>query len=127
MATTNKTNVAGVFISVIEPNILRAEVPKDLKITLPMMKELAAHGQSVFPNQKRKILTVFDSYFVPSREASDYMVSTERMRMIEAEAFCINSSALRMMTNFYLKIKRPNIPSRAFDNEALALAWLRSL
>lgn len=127
MAPNNIKNVEGILITIIEPNIIRAEVPKDLIVTLPMMIELADYGASLFPNQKRKILTVFNSNFIPSKEATDFMVSPERVNRIEAEAFCINSSSLRILTNFYFKIKKPKMPSRAFDNEALALAWLRSL
>ncbi len=127
MNTTNSSvNIRGITVRIIHPDIIRYEVPKDMQVTLEVMKDLASYGESVFPSQKRKVLTVFNTNFIPSKEASDFMISSERVQKVAAEAFCINSAALRILTNFYFKIKKPVIKSRTFDDEALAIAWLRS-
>lgn len=127
MTTKDTISICGVLIRLIEPDILRYDVPKDMKITLAVMQELTTFGTSVLPDKKRRVLVVFNSNFIPSRDATDFMVSRERTERIAAEAFCINSPALRLITNFYFRIKKPVIKSQAFENETLALAWLRSL
>ena len=126
MDTENKIKLKGVTIRKIEPDILRYNVEKDTLISHDLIKEIFEIGNSYFPDGKRKVLVIFNSNFIPSKEASDFMVSTIRTERISAEAFCINSSALRVIANFYLQIKRPVIKSKIFDDENLALAWLRN-
>lgn len=126
MESTTPTMLHGIKITLIEPNILRYDVPKDMQITLEIITALREFGNTALPNQKRKVLGVFNSNFIPTHEAGDFMASELRAQTVAAEAFVINSVALKLMTNFYLTIKKPKIKSKAFDDEALALAWLRN-
>lgn len=125
---TNKFKLlSGITVEKIEPDILRYDVPKDVHINLNTIKELWEFGNSLFPDKKRKVLAIFNSNFTPSHEAADFMVGVKRSEKVIAEAFCINSSILRLMTNFYLKIKKPIIPSKVFEEEKKAIAWLQSI
>jgi|GEM_PF-2723714 len=106
MEQQEKTLLSSISIKKIEPNILRYEIPKDLYISLEVITELWNNANLLYADQKRKVLSVFNSNFIPSKEAADFMVSLKRSEKVIAEAFCINSAALRIMTNFYFKIKK---------------------
>ncbi|MCC6370660.1 MAG: hypothetical protein IT236_06640 [Bacteroidia bacterium] len=127
MVTNKFELLCGIKAEKIEPDILRYEIPKDLHISLAVIKELWEFGNSLFPDKKRKVLGIFNSNFTPSREAADFMVGLKRSEKIAAEAFCIDSGVLRLMTNFYLKVKKPIIPSKVFEDEKKAMAWLNSI
>lgn len=46
-----------------------------------------------------------------------------RVFRVIADAFIPHSSSLKMLTNFYLKTKKPAVPGRAFDSVDEALVW----
>lgn len=127
MRTNETFNLHGISIRIIEPDILRFDVPTDMHITLDIIKDLWVFGNEHLPGVKRKVLGILNSNFVPSKDAADFMVSKTRSETLAAEAFVINSALLKLKTNFYFMIKKPPVKSRAFDDEAMALAWLRSL
>ena len=115
----------GIQVEKIEPDILKYALPKDVEVTYEVIRALWELGNLAYPNTKRKVLVVFNSNFNPTKEAADFMVSFVRSEKVAAEAFCINSGALRLLTNFYFKIKKPVIPSKMFEDEKRAIAWLK--
>ena len=117
-------SIVGVDIRLIEPNIIRYEVAKDTVITHHLIQEIFEAGNSILNGQKRKVLIVFDTHFTPKKEAADFMVSPLRTENLIAEAFCVNSASLKIISNFYTRIKKPTVNSKIFDNEQRALAWL---
>ena len=117
--------INGVIVEQIDGDILRYEVPKDGIITIEVITKLWENGNTWFPNGKRRLMGVFNSNFNPTKEAADFMVSLKRSEKITAEAFCIDSPFLRFKANFYLKVKKPKIKTRIFDNEKEALNWLK--
>ena len=44
-----------------------------------------------------------------------------------AEAIVVKSLPNRLLVNFYLNIKRPQIPAKAFNTAELAIIWLNSI
>lgn len=125
MEPTEKYEVIkGVTVQLLQPNILRYEVANGVVISLEAIKELHRYGNSVFPDKPYKVLTVFNKNFAPTVEATDYMASNTRVGKVLVEAFCINSATLKIISNFYFRIKKPVIPAKVFDNERIALNWL---
>ncbi len=75
-------------------------------------------------NQPLLLLAVYapDNSF--SKEAREYIASNEINHLVKAEALVINSLALRIMGNFYLKVNKPARPSKLFNDRSVALDWL---
>jgi hypothetical protein len=44
-----------------------------------------------------------------------------------ADAFVLNSPTLKMMSNFYLKFKKPKIPTKVFSDKSEVMAWIETL
>ena len=44
-----------------------------------------------------------------------------------ADAFIVNSLAMRLLVNFYITFQRPEIPARMFNNEKAAMIWIKEL
>lgn len=77
--------------------------------------------------QKVYILAVYaeDNNF--TKEAREYVASDEVSDLVAADAFVIKGLALRILGNGYLKINRPRRPTRLFNTQTAAIAWLRKL
>lgn len=65
--------------------------------------------------------TVFD------HGAREFSSSDEGLQYTIADAMVVTSMAHKILVSFYLKFNKPKKPSKAFDNETEAMAWLLSL
>ena len=61
-----------------------------------------------------------------TNEAREFSASKEGLRFSIAEALVVKNLAQRMVVNFYLKINKPSVTSKAFDSEDAAAEWLLS-
>jgi hypothetical protein len=59
-----------------------------------------------------------------SKEAREFVASAEVSKIVKADAFVINSLALKILMNGYLKFNKPNRPTRFFNAEKPAVEWL---
>jgi len=57
------------------------------------------------------------------KDARDYLAN-EGSAYTKAVGLIIGSPALKIMTNFYLMVNRPTVPTKVFKNEADALIFL---
>lgn len=48
-----------------------------------------------------------------------------RHEVVSAVAIVVGSPLSRMMGNFFINVNKPKAPTRLFDDEAAALAWLK--
>lgn len=62
-----------------------------------------------------------------TREAREHFASAETAARLSAVALLVSSPLSRMIANFFLRISNLRIPTRMFDDEAAALAWLRTI
>ncbi|WP_439882015.1 DUF7793 family protein [Pontibacter sp. MBLB2868] len=58
-----------------------------------------------------------------TKEARDYFAD-EGNEGIKANAILVSSSAVKMMTNFYIMVNKPKNPTRMFTDKDSALEWL---
>lgn len=65
--------------------------------------------------------TVFD------HGAREFSASEEGLQYTIGDALVVSSLAHKILANFYLKFNKPRKPSKAFDHEEDAIAWLLSL
>jgi hypothetical protein len=63
----------------------------------------------------------------PSADVFDFYASKKRQEHIIADAFVLNSPELKLMSNFYLKLKKPQIPTKVFSDSRRALAWIEQM
>lgn len=59
-------------------------------------------------------------------DARKYAAGEDSNKYTIADAFVINSIALKLVGNFYIRYNKPVRPTRIFNNEEDALVWLRN-
>jgi|GEM_PF-909831 len=118
---------ASAFIAIRESDILYVKM-KDLgeEMQLPQYLELLNDCIELMGQRRHFLLLdlrnihVNFGHEVRSRKASHPYVTTHRI----AEAFLINSLPMRLVSNVYLAVNKPKVPTRFFSEESDALKWI---
>jgi hypothetical protein len=77
-----------------------------------------SHGQPF------AILLDATHHFTITHEARSLIASRTFAGQLKASAFVLNSLALRLAGNFYIRFHKPANPTRLFSDKGTALAWL---
>lgn len=63
--------------------------------------------------------------FTPTDEARKLLASKEYTEKRIAAGFVTKTLANKILGNFFIKVNKPSSPTRLFNDEATALAWLK--
>jgi hypothetical protein len=72
-------------------------------------------------------LSVYAEHNLFSKEVREFISSKEVGKIVAADAFVINGTALKIFGNFYLQVNKPQRPSKMFKVKAEAVQWLHNL
>lgn len=98
------------------------EKEESVELAQKMVKKM---GEMV--NYKQvPILFKHQEFALPGKANRDYWATKDACPYSKAEAFIINSIAMRMIANFYLKINKPERPTKMFTREEEAIKWLKT-
>ena len=106
-------------------SIFVAKIKDEAEMDLDALKLLQAHLTEVAGNNKFGMVTEFEGSFHSTPESREYLSKHGHPNRI---AICFVSSALpvRLVFNFFLKINKPDVPTRLFANLGDAYEWLLS-
>lgn len=113
-------------IKKLEENILTCEFLQNFHYTVDLAWEIYGVCASLNNNKPYKIIWLMGVSLQPQKELFDFYADTRRVELVMAEGFVLGSTALKMMANFYFRVKRPRIDSRVFNTKEDALAWLKT-
>lgn len=92
----------------------------DLQVAKQVVADrIAAQEERIFP-----ILCDFRGVISFEKSARDYLAHSGSL-LASAVAFLVNEKITYVMSNFYLKVNKPTIPTEIFTNELDALTFLR--
>lgn len=74
-----------------------------------------------FPN-----LVCVNHFLNVDAEVRKYAATEESNRYTIADAFVINSTALKLIGNFYIRFDKPVRPTRIFNSDIEAIPWLKT-
>ena len=97
---------------------------KGLMITQEIAKEIVETRLS-FSNHEYFPLLILDQGIIGmDKSARDLFSSKEGTSKITASALVLNTVYSRVLGNFFIKLTRPAIPVRIFNDKAKAMEWL---
>lgn len=106
--------------------IMYAYISEDVDNQVEIQK-LASETIGEMTNKEKIPLLVEYAHFVlPNKEAQDYWAQKESSPYTSAEAYIVNGLALRLILNFFLKVKKPPRPTKIFDKRGDAVTWLKT-
>jgi hypothetical protein len=97
----------------------------DFHYELEHVLELHQAQKEIANGNKFPTVTIIGKFTEASKEALDFVFSKEATAFALKDAFVVNSLSQKIIGNFYLKVKKPDIPTRLFTNENLAIEWLK--
>jgi hypothetical protein len=107
-----------------EDGILRIQYPQNAHMTLEAMHHI--YDQHVrITTEKRPVLVYAESVASAEYEAQQFASSPQIVELTACVAFIVKSVFTRAMGELFMKFHKPPYPTRIFNNEEQAIAWLQ--
>lgn len=90
------------------------------------LKEINVAQGKITKGKRCALLVIVDPFADIDSDAREYMACAEATQFSIAEAYVIRSLAQKILANFYLKVGKPEVPTRFFNEQNDAEDWLRS-
>ncbi len=108
-------------------NIICLELKEDYTVEMDDQCEINSAIGKIAHGSKYFMLTTGGRYTTFSQEVMKNSAAAENFTNTIADAFVINSIHQRLLANFYVKIVKPPVPTKYFENVEDALKWLYSI
>jgi len=92
--------------------------------TVQDLKEINVAQGKISDGKRLPLLVVADQYSDIESDAREFMASFEATQFSSAEAYVLRSLGHKILGNFYLKVNKPGVPTRFFNEKTEALQWL---
>ncbi len=108
-------------------NVLRVKLKEGILMDIQQMEELLK--QAVELADFKKYFAVVDTRANSnsSSDVRDFYAESEYGKYRYADAFIVDSLAMRLLVNFYISFNKPTVPTKMFTDEETAMAWINSL
>jgi len=104
--------------------IIEIRFKEGFTIGLEDAKNIVSTIEKIKEEEKCLFLVVFEEDNSFSLETREYISSDAVSKIIKADAFVIKGLALEILGQGYLKINKPNRPTRLFKSAAIGAMWL---
>lgn len=123
-SATVETDIACLFF---ENDVLLVTMKEDCSVTVKDMEYLLKTAVSL--TRFKKYYAVIDARTNASisSDVSEYYSKSEYSRYRLADAFIINSLAMRLLVNFYISFNKPEILTKTFADADPAIQWINHL
>jgi hypothetical protein len=118
--------VAPYIISVCDDGILYVRVTSEPEETVERSKALVEAIGKMVDYKKVPMLSKFDEFALPPKENRDFWAKKDSCPYTSAEAFITNSTAMKLIANFYMRIEKPQRETRMFTKVDEARKWLKT-
>jgi hypothetical protein len=117
-----------VFImSVYDEGFIEFVVKKDAILDSEDLWEARKMSLEYLPGKKFGVLTEAQDMMNITREARDTGASKEYAKDLYGVALYSKNFSLKLLGNLYIRINKPIVPTRLFDDRKKAEDWLRSV
>ena len=106
-----------------DDGLLQVNIFKDTKVEVADAKEMVRQEGELSGGVKLPTLHIMGKYVVIGEGVREYSAKSGT-KFTSAEAYVLTSLAHRILGNFYLKVNKPAVPTRLFNNEGSAVQWL---
>lgn len=108
-----------------EEGFLRVTVFPDVDMSVEDARNDFETARILVNNKPMPVLSDPRQLKSSSHEVRSFYASKELAENILAMAVLVDSLAIKMVVNFFIKFHKPHFPTRMFNKEDEALAWLK--
>ncbi|MDP1800715.1 MAG: hypothetical protein Q8L81_05155 [Bacteroidota bacterium] len=125
-ASSKKITTEKFEVTLLEKGIVEDFIRPGVVMEVEDITSLKKHNYEQAGNKPYVILVTAGELISFSKEARELAASKEFIDAALAKALLINSTAHRIIGNFYLKVNKPYLHTRIFSDRTKALNWLRT-
>lgn len=110
-----------------DDDVLYVVIKENVDLGIKELEELLGFANNLTNFQKRYTIVDTRTIFNSSHDISNFYAKSDNNKYRYADAFIVNSLAMRLLVNFYIRFHKPKIPTRLFNDEQSAINWINSL
>ena len=114
-------------LTLIEESIILFEINDYIELGVKELKEVREANNKLNKGNPYCVLMDVGDFSSSSKEASEESASEEHSKSRIALGVIQNNFAIKLMTQFYLKINKPVCPTKIFRTKEEAIVWLRKM
>ena len=111
-------------LNIESEDLIRATLFDDIDFEKKDAEKLLNDLKQLTDRKKFYLLTQTNDSFTATSEVREYVAENIASTGIIANAICIKSLPIRFIINAYVKINKPNVPTKTFSSESQALQWI---
>ncbi len=108
-----------------EDGIVRIEYPQNFNLTLQVMQTVNRKHREI-TTDKRPVLVYAESVASAEYEAQQFASTEQAIELTTCLAIIVKSFFTRAMAELFMRFHKPPYPTRVFNDEQAALAWLET-
>lgn len=108
-----------------EDGIVRIQYPQNFNLTLQVMQVVNQQHRQI-TTDKRPVLVYAESVASAEYEAQQFASTEQAIELTACLAIIVKSFFTRAMAELFMKFHKPPYPTRVFNHEKAALAWLET-
>lgn len=121
------TELSASIVSLRDDGLFQIQMKEiEREVVIDDIKEMTNTIGEMGGGKKYPMLILIKRFNPITKDASEYAASETAGRYTLADAIVINNFAIRIATNFYIKIFKPKRPTKMFNSEEKAVDWLKT-
>src|SRR5262249_2145401 len=105
------------YLYLREDGIMYVRISSEIEESVELVKKMVEKMGEMVNYKQVPMLARHEEFALPGKVNRDYWATKEACPYSKADAFMINSTAMRLIANFYLRINKPERPTRMFADE----------
>lgn len=126
MVLSQQYSNARFTLTIIDGAYYDLKIIDNVEITIEDIKEIVA-AQKKMGGRRMPTLVSGTKYAITNAETLKYISENKNFPYSSGGAFVITSVSQRLMANFYLKLNKPQRPTRFFTDRNDAIKWAKEL
>jgi hypothetical protein len=118
---------SGYSISLRQDNIIQLDFERSFNVNIEDARNQVEIFKKLMGGRKCRLLVLFKEDNMLTRETREFISSDTASQVIAADALVIKGLAMRILANGYMKINKPNRPTRLFSSVKPAVDWLHGV
>jgi len=106
--------------------IMHLIISPEKEETVELAKKMVKKMGEMVNYRPVPVLARHEEFALPGKANRDFWANADSCPYSKADAFIINSTAMKLIANFYLSINKPQRPTRMFTTEEDAIKWLKT-
>jgi hypothetical protein len=114
------------YLNLRADGIMYVRISPEKEESVELVKEMVIKMGEMVNYKQVPMLAKHEEFALPGKANRDYWATKEACPYSKADAFIIKTKAMALIANFYLRMNKPERPTRMFSDEKEAIKWLKT-